>query len=502
MEFLASYDLWALAATAGSIFLGLFVGMLFGALPGLGISITITLLLPLSFSMEPINAILMLLAAYQAGEYGGSISAIALGIPGTVMAAPIVEDGRAMARQTSPGKALGYSLYASTFGGLFGGLVLVFFAQPVTHLALKLADPEFFMLGMMGLVAVTAFAAKDPIKVAISICLGMIAGTIGLDMFVGQPRLTLDLAELYEGLSLIALVVGLFAFSEIFFMLAGNMRARPEFNAADMRITLTLKECVGALKAGTVGSVIGTFLGILPGVGSTVSGWLSYSVARNLSKNKPLFGKGSGEGIAAPDAANNAVVGGALLPFLTLGIPGTAGIAIIAGAFIIHGIQPGPQMISEHPELIQGIFAGFLLTTVGMFMMGKFLSRGFAQALVTPNAVLVPGVLILSILGIYATRSEFFDLWLALGIGAAAYLMRRLDYSVAGFVLAFVLSPIIETSARRALVISDGDMSVFVTRPISLTLFLIILSMTALIAWRTVIPMASRATPPTKTQKG
>lgn len=488
MEFLTNLDLMALAATAGSIFLGLFIGMLFGALPGLGITIAITLLLPLSFSMEPINAILMLLAAYQAGEYGGSISAIALGIPGTVMAAPIVEDGRAMAKQTSPGKALGYSLYASTFGGLFGGLILVFFAQPVAHFALRLADPEFFMLGVMGLVAVTAFAARDPIKVAISICLGMIAGTMGLDMFVGQPRLTFDLPELYEGLSLIALVVGLFAFSEVFFMLARNMRARHDFDAAEMRISLSLRECREAFKATMIGSVIGTFFGILPGVGSTVSGWLSYSVARNASNNKAAFGKGSGEGIAAPDAANNAVVGGALLPFLTLGIPGTAGIAIIAGAFIIHGIQPGPQMITENPDLVQGIFAGFLLTTVGMFLMGKFLSRGFAQALVTPNAVLVPGVLMLSILGIYATRSEFFDLWLAFGIGAVAYVLRRLDYSVAGFVLAFVLSPIIETSFRRALVISDGDMSVFVTRPISLILLLIMVAMLVLILRRVIFP--------------
>ena len=488
MEFLNTLDLMALAASAGSVLLGLFVGMLFGALPGLGITIAITLLLPLSFSMEPINAILMLLAAYQAGEYGGSISAITLGIPGTVMAAPIVEDGRAMAKKTSPGKALGYSRYASTFGGLFGGLVLVFFSQPVAHFALRLADPEFFMLGMMGLVAVTAFAAKDPIKVAISICLGMIAGTVGLDMFVGQPRLTFDLAELYEGLSLIALVVGLFAFSEIFFMLAGNMRARPDFDAADMRISLSPRECLGALKATTVGSMIGTFLGILPGVGATVAGWLSYSMARNVSGQKALFGKGSGEGIAAPDAANNAVVGGALLPFLTLGIPGTAGIAIIAGAFIIHGIQPGPQMISENPQLIHQIFVGFLLTTVGMFLMGKFLSRGFAQALVTPNAVLVPGVLMLSILGIYATRSEFFDLWLALGLGVVAYGLRRLDYSIAGFVLAFVLAPIIETSFRRALVISAGDMTVFVTRPISLLLLLIMVGMGAMIVWRVIFP--------------
>ncbi|MCB1395403.1 MAG: tripartite tricarboxylate transporter permease [Rhodobacter sp.] len=477
MDFLASIDLMTWLSAAGSIFVGLFVGMLFGALPGLGLTIAITLLLPLTYTMEPLNAILMLLAVYQAAEYGGSISAIALGIPGTVMAAPIVQDGRAMAQESSPGKALGFSLYASTLGGLFGGAVLILFAQPLARFALRLGDAEFFLLGLMGLVAVTAFAARDPIKVAISICFGMIAGTIGLDMFTGLPRLSFDIPQLYEGLNLISLVVGLFAFSEAFYMMGGDMRHRYEFDTSRMKITLTVREMLSGFKASTIGAVIGTVLGILPGVGSTVAGWLAYSTAKSFSKTPAKFGNGSGEGIAAPDSANNAVVGGALLPFLTLGIPGTAGIAIIAGAFIIHGITPGPQMIRDNPELINGIFIGFMVTTVGMFVMGKLLSQGFARALVTPNFILVPGVLILSIVGVYTTRSQVFDLWLALGIGIAAYLMRRLDYSVAGFVLAFVLSPIIEISFRRALLISGDDYTVFVTRPISAVLVAVMVVM-------------------------
>lgn len=473
MDLLQSADLWMLASAAASIAFGLFVGMLFGALPGLGLTIAITLLLPLTFTMQPLNAILMLLAVYQAAEYGGSISAIALGIPGTVFAVPIVKDGRAMAKKSSPGKALGYSLYASTFGGLVGGFALVFLSAPIAKLTISLGQAEFFLLGIMGLLAVTAFAEKDPLKVAISICGGMIAGSIGLDMFVGEPRLTFDRPELYEGLSLIALVVGLFAFSEVFFMVAGNMTHRFQFDAHEMRINLTFRESLSAVKAMSVGSVIGTLLGVLPGVGSSVAGWLSYSTAKSVSDTPEEFGNGSREGISAPDAANNAVVGGGLLPFLTLGIPGTAGIAIISGALIIQGIQPGPLLIREHPELINGIFAGFIVTTIGMFFMGKFLSRLFARALITPNAILVPGVLMLSILGIYASRSEMFDLWLALGIGVLAYVMRKLDYSVAGFVLAFVLAPIIETSFRRELVISGGDLSIYVTRPASLILLLV-----------------------------
>ena len=255
-----------------SIVAGLFIGMLFGALPGLGLTVAISLLLPMTFSMEPLNAILMLLAVYQAAEYGGSISAIALGIPGTVMAAPIVKDGRTMAKNSSPGKALGYSLYGSTVGGLFGGLVLVLLAAPVARFAVSMGDAEYFLLGVMGLVAVTAFAEKDPLKVGISICAGMIVGTVGLDMFSGEPRLTFDAPHLYEGFNLIALVVGLFAFSEVFFMMSGNMTDRYKFDASDMRINLSFGEFLRGMKSMLAGSIIGTVLGILPGVGSTVAG--------------------------------------------------------------------------------------------------------------------------------------------------------------------------------------------------------------------------------------
>ncbi|WP_323763967.1 tripartite tricarboxylate transporter permease [Marinovum sp.] len=464
MDFLTNLDLVMLGSAALSIMLGLFVGMLFGALPGLGLIIGVTLLLPLSYAMSPVNSILMLLACYQGAEYGGSISAIVLGIPGTAMAAPIVLDGREMAKTESPGKALAYSLYGSTFGGIFGGLVLIFFAVPVARFALKLADPEFFLLGVVGLLAVATFGAKDFVKAMISVALGLLAGTVGLDLFTGSSRLTADFFELYEGLNLVAVAVGLFAFSEVFMMLSSRINKAYTFEAHHMKISLTFREMLGALKAMISGSAIGSFMGVLPGVGSTVSCWLAYSTAKATSSTPEKFGKGSGEGIAAPDAANNATVGGALLPFLALGIPGSASIAIIAGAFIIAGIQPGPQMMRNNPELIQTIFIGFMATTVGMFFMGKALTQVFVRALVTPNSFLVPAILISSLIGIYSSKGQFFDLWVALGLGIAAWIVRRLDYSVAAFVLAMVLTPIIEVSFRRALVLSQGDYSIFYTR--------------------------------------
>ena len=470
MDILAQLDLWTLGTGLLSIGLGLVVGLFFGAMPGLGLTIAITLLLPLSYSMSPVNAILMLLAAYQAAEYAGSISAITLGIPGTVMAAPILQDGRPMAQNESPGKALGYSLYASVFGGIAGALALILFSQPLSRFALTLGSAEFFLLGVLGLVAVTSFEAADPLKALISIVLGLLVGLIGLDIISGMPRLDFGVPELFEGPSLIALVVGLFAFSEAYFMMAGNMRARFRVPAEKLRISLSWREMRDAGKATTVGSGIGVAIGILPGVGSAVSGWLAYSAARKLSRNPERFGKGSPEGIAAPDAANNATVGGALLPFLTLGIPGSAAIAIIAGAFIIHGLQPGPLLARNNPEFLNALFIGFLVTSIGMFFVAKALNTGFVRLLVTPNVILVPFVLMLSIFGIYTFRAEFFDLWLAIGISLLALAFRKLDYSIVGFVLAVVLAPIIETNFRRALVLSDGDYMVFVQRPISAVL--------------------------------
>lgn len=486
MDILASLELASIGSALVAIALGLFVGMLCGALPGLGLIIAVTLLLPLSYTMGPVESILLLLACYQGAEYGGSISAIVLGIPGTAMAAPLVTDGFAMAKSESPGKALGYSLYGSTFGGIFGGIVLIFFAEPVARFALKLADPEFFLLGVVGLLAVAAFGAVDFIKAMISVALGLLCGMVGIDLFSGVPRMTMGVLALYDGMNIAAVAVGLFAFSEIFVMISGPMNSSHTFTKGDMRIRLTLKEMAYAFKAMVTGSVVGSFIGALPGVGSTVSGYLAYSGSKAISRKPEKFGKGSGEGIAAPDAANNATVGAALLPFLALGIPGSASIAIIAGAFIIHGIQPGPQLMRNNPDMIQAIFIGFMATTVVMFFMGKALTTVFARALVTPNAFLVPAILISSIIGVYSSRGQMFDLWLALGLGIITYVMRRLDYSAAGFLIAMVLAPIIETSFRRALVISQGDYTIFISRGYSQAIAAIILATLAYAIFRTV----------------
>jgi len=459
--------------------LGLFVGILFGALPGLGMIVGITLLLPLSYNMDAAGAVLMLLAVYQGAEYGGSISAIVLKIPGTAMAAPIMIDGVPMATQVSPGKALGYSLYGSTFGGLFGAAVLIIFAAPIASLALKLADADIFLLGLIGLIAVSGLSEAPLIKSLIAVVLGFIVGTIGIDLMTGLPRLTMGLPELYDGPNLIAVVVGLFAISEVLTMTLGDMNQRRLIAAKDMNTRLSMTELRPVVKAMFTGSGVGVVTGVLPGVGSTISSWLAYAAAKRLSPHKQQFGQGAPEGIAAPDAANNATVGGALLPFLALGIPGSASIAIIAGAFVIHGVQPGPQLMRTQPDFIQHLFIGFVVTTLCMFVMGRLLTTLFARALTIPNSLLAPTIAALSLCGVYVSSGNFFDLWLAVALGIATFGLRQLDYPVANFILALILAPIIEKSFRRALTISEGDFFVFLNTPTSAVLSALALAVCA-----------------------
>lgn len=457
-----------------AIFIGLFIGMLMGAIPGLGLMLAISLLLPLSYNMDALTSVLMLLAVYQGAEYGGSISAILMGIPGTAMAAATQIDGYPYAKNKSPGKALAFSLTSSTIGGLFGGLVLIFLSKPLTIFALKLGEPEYFMLGVIGLLAVAALGSSDGTKALLSIILGLMAATIGIDAFTGLPRFTGGFLELSDGMNIIALVVALFAFTEVFKMLSGNLNLKRKIDAKDLKVKITFKEFRGVAKSIGIGSMIGSIVGIVPGIGSNASSWFAYMAAKKVSKNPEEFGKGSAEGIAAPESANNATVGGALLPLLTLGIPGSASIAIIAGAFIIHGIQPGPQVLTNNPELINAIFIGFMFTTLGMYIMGKFMTSMFAKILVMRESFLVPAILVFSLIGVYTSQNTHFDLWLALGLGIVAYIFAKLDFSVAYFILAFVLSPIVESSFRRMISLSDGEIGYYVSRPIFMVLVIIV----------------------------
>ncbi|KKK36900.1 hypothetical protein WQ57_16815 [Mesobacillus campisalis] len=467
-----------------ALVIGTLFGMLVGAIPGMGATLAIVLLLPLTYIMDPLASILLLLATYQACEYGGSISAIVIGVPGTPAALVTAWDGYALAKQKSPGKALAYSLYASFIGGLFGALVVILLSDFLVKFALMISEPEYFWIALLGLLAVSALGTQDTVKSLISAVLGLMTATIGMDSFTGAQRFTLGQIELMEGVGIIALLVGMFAFTELFLMVNKDMKKRYVNESSELKTKLTYREFRSVLKPIGIGSVTGSVVGIFPGMGAGPAAWFSYSLAKVWSKTKSTFGKGNPEGIAAPEAANNAAVGGALVPLLSLGIPGSPSIAIISGAFIIHGLQPGPTLFKTEPDLVYGIIFGFLLTTIVMFVIGKYVTTLFARTTTVPNPILIPVVFALSIIGVYVSRSLHFDLWLALLIGIVSYIFIKLNFSIASFILAFVLGPIIEESFRRSLIISGGNFDIFYTRPFSIVLILITLIIIGLMAFK------------------
>lgn len=458
------------------ILLGTIVGMVFGALPGLGTVIAVALLLPVTFTLPPLAGILMLLATYQAGEYGGSISAILLGVPGTPQAAATVLDGYPMAQNESPGKALSYSLLSSSIGGIFGGMVLIFVSVPLAKFALNFGSPEYFLLGVIGLMAVGLLSGTDKIKSLISVVLGLIAGTVGIDTLTGVGRATFNQPELMDGINLVAFLVGMFAISELFMMISKGLNNKFVADPGTLKTGLTLQEVKDIAKPTTIGSLIGAGTGILPGIGGGASCWFAYAIASKTSKNPEAFGNGSAEGIAAPESSNNASAGGALVPFLALGIPGSAAIAIIMGAFIMHGIQPGPNVFTAERDLVYGIFYGFIVTTIAMYLIGRLLTPMFSRVLIVPNSFLVSIVLVLCLIGIYASKSAFFDLWLALGIGVVFYILKRLNYSVSSVIIAYVLAPIIEENFRRSLTLSSGNYEVFISSAYAVGLVMLIIA--------------------------
>lgn len=451
-----------------AILIGTFVGLLIGALPGLGAIIAVVLLLPFTYSLSPIAAILMLLATYQSAEYGGSISSIILGVPGTPAAAATILDGNTLAKKNSPGKALAYSLTASTIGGLVGGFVLIFLSVPLTSLALRFSSPEYFLIAILGLLAVGGLSSKDKTKSMISVVLGLIASTVGMDMFTGQLRFTLGRVELMDGISLVALMVGMFAITEIFVMIGEGVKKKYASKSQGLKTKLTFKEFKSVIKPISTGSGLGSIVGIFPGMGAGTAAWFSYSAAKKMSKKPDEFGKGNPEGIAAPESANNATVGGSLIPLLSLGIPGSPTIAVVMGGFIIHGIQPGPKLFETEATLVYSILYGFLLTTIAMYVLGRLITPMFSRVLTIPNYMLIPMVLMLSIVGAYASNGLHFDLWFILVIGMIFFVLRKLDFSLPSFILAFVLGPIVEENLRRALLVSDGSYAIFVTRPFSI----------------------------------
>ena len=450
---------------------GIVLGLIIGILPGLGPPIAIALALPFTFYLGPVPSLVLLLAIYSAAIYGGSISAIAVGIPGTGAAIATVEDGHKMFKAGRGGEALGLSLTGSIIGGLVSVVCLAFISPLLSELAVKFGPREYLAVSVFGLVVVVRVAGQSLAKGLMVGGLGIFLTTWGLDELNGTERYTFGSYHLYDGLPLVPFLVGLFAMSEV---LMGAERALHtiEFTQASLTVKLPGLRTLGQMKDLLFrSSIIGTVIGIIPGEGAAVGAFFAYSEAKRRSKEPEKFGTGIPEGIVAPETANNATVGGALVPTLTLGVPGSPAAAVLLGALLIQGLAPGPSLFAERPDVMYSIFIGLFAINVLMMFIGLVAIRFAARLITVPTAVIVPTVMLLSFVGIYAVSNSFFNVGVLLASGILGYVVRKLGYSIAPLSIGFVLGPILENSLRQSLTVADGSVAEFFNTPIGLSIY-------------------------------
>ncbi|MGV1988719.1 tripartite tricarboxylate transporter permease [Agrobacterium sp. 22-221-1] len=456
-----------------ALLIGAVLGIVIGALPGLGPSIGLSLLIPFTYNMSPELSMLLMISLYTSAEYGGSISAILLSTPGTAAAAATAIDGYAMAQKGRANEAISISLTASTVGGILGGLALLLLAMPLAKLALQFGPAGYFAVGLFGLTSVAALSGGSLVKGLLGAVLGLALATVGIDPIAGTPRFTFGQFELYEGVPFLAALIGLFAVSEAI-ALAEKQARRTEMGESRVgHVFMSVALLKETWRSMVSGSVIGTLLGILPGVGGNIACWVARDYARARDKNPQEYGKGAANGIAAPEASNNATVGGALVPLLSLGVPGSPTTAIMMGALIMHGLHPGPQLFTESPALVYSILFGVIIASLVQYLVGSLFLPIMARTLLLPTGVIAAGILAFAVLGSFAIRNLMFDVWMTLGFGLLGYLMKKLSFPVAPVILAMVLGYLIESNYRTALVSSQGSYMIFLTDPISV-LFLIL----------------------------
>jgi putative tricarboxylic transport membrane protein len=459
------YMLWIILA-------GTILGVIVGALPGLSGSTTAALLLPFTITMSPVASIAFLGAIYCAANFGGSITAILINTPGDPSAAATAYDGYPMAVRGEAGRALGMSTVASAIGGIFSVIVLVIAAPLLARAAYNFGPPEYFALAIFGLSMLAAVGSDAGIRNLIAGAFGVLLATVGLDLTTGVERFTFGIPELSEGLNLVPVLTGLFAISEMLTQ-AGQLHIIPErLGIKTMRLP-SMDDFRKCAKAIGLSSVLGTFIGILPALGATTAALISYNETKRWSKYKDEFGKGAIEGIAGPEAANNAAVGGSMVPTLALGIPGSATTAVILAGLIVQGVRPGPHLFTEQPTLLYAVFASMLASNLMYVVLGLFAAKLFARITLIPDAILWPGVLIFAVLGAYGPNQSMVDVWIMLIFGAIGYLMRRFGFSPAPLVMGLVLGTMVEETLKQSLLIFDQNWMLFFARPIVVALFIV-----------------------------
>ncbi|MCT4596436.1 MAG: tripartite tricarboxylate transporter permease [Vallitalea sp.] len=454
---------------------GLLVGIIFGAIPGLSANIGIVLFLPFTFSLNPINAILMLLGIYCGGTYGGSVAAILIGTPGTNAAAATLLDGYPLAQSGKANKALTMALTASTIGGVISALILLFAAPGISRFTIAFGPPEYFALGIFGLSVIASVSGNNIFKGVISGCFGVFLAMVGLDVMSGTVRFTFGNIRLMSGLGLIPVLLGLFAIEIVLghVYTIFNKDELDDASQVDLSDKLEMSELKASLPAIFKGTFIGTIIGAIPGIGTGVASFLSYNEAKRTSKHPEKFGKGAIEGVAAPEAGNNAVTGASLIPLLTLGVPGSAVAATLLGAFMMHGLVPGPNLFKDQGTIMYAIMIGLVFINIFMFLQGKLLVKFFAKVTKVPNALLVPILLITCIAGAFSYKNTLFYVYILLIFGALSYVIKKLGFPPVPIVLGYILGPIVEFNLRRALVMSEGSYTIFFTRPISVAFIIL-----------------------------
>ncbi len=445
--------------------IGVILGIFVGAMPGLSPSTGVALLVPFSYSMSPALALILLASIYLAANYGGSITAVLINTPGTPSAAVTAIDGYPLTARGEPGKGLGTALVASTIGGAIGAIILIFFSVPLAKVAVGFHPADYFALAIFGLSTVASMAGKNVAKTFAAIVFGLLIKTIGLDPISGVERFTFGVDRLYDGFSLIPALIGLFAMSVVFSHFEEWKFGQKAIGAISSKLP-SVQEFWKIKFAILQSSVIGTVIGIFPGAGATIATFISYDIAKRTSKTPEEFGKGSLEGVSAAEAANSSSVGGALVPLLTLGIPGSATSAVLLGAFMIHDLNPGPQLFIDHPDIVYGIFASLIVGNIIMLALGLVGSRFFVKVVAVPDSVLYPMIFTVAVIGSYAINYSLFDVGACVGFGIIGWIFKRYGYPVAPVVLGIVLGKMIEENFRRA-VMMDG-WTVFFTQKLSL----------------------------------
>lgn len=452
-------------------FLGVFLGTIVGVLPGIGTSATIALLIPVTFGMNPTSALIMMAGVYYGTKYGGSTTAILIRTPGEAASVMTTIDGYEMARKGRAGAALAVSAIGSFIAGTIGVVALTIFAVPLTSMALKFGPAEYFTLMLFAMTAVASLTGKSPAKGMLSTVIGLMIATIGIDLQSGQPRYTMGVPEFQDGVGFIVVVVGLFAMAEVFRGLEGLFKGTaPQAIKISGKLWLTKEEWQRSIGPIWRGGIIGFVIGVLPGAGGTIASILAYTTEKRLSKHPEEFGKGAIEGVAAPEAANNADTAGALVPLLTLGVPGGGATAVMLGAFIMYGIQPGPLLFQNRPDLVWGLVDSMYIGNIMLLILNLPLIGLFVRLLYIPAGILYPLIVAISAIGSYAINGSTLDLYLLLFFGVVGYVFEKVDIPVAPLVLSLVLGGIMEQSFRQAMTISGGSPRIFVGSAITVTL--------------------------------